>query len=583
MCGIAGIISSSSSLITRQRLKSMSDVLAHRGPDGEAQWINKQNTVGLAHRRLAIIDITDTGRQPMHYLDRYTIVHNGEIYNYRELKEGLVKKGYHFVSSSDTEVILAAYDCYREKCVEHFDGMFAFSIWDEKEQTLFAARDRFGEKPFFYFYDEEQLLFASEMKALWAVGVNKEANKTLLYNYLTLGYTCNPANLSETFYTNITKLPAASYLKYHLITNELETGKYWDMDQTYIDSTISEKQATEKFRYLFHTSIQRRLRSDVPIGTSLSGGLDSSSIVGMICRDKLADTDMQTFSAIFPGFEKDESRYQKLITDTYKLSNYAVTPASEEMITEWDKLSYHQEEPFQSSSIFAQYKIYELAKQHNVTVLLDGQGADEILGGYDKYFAKKAHWLAKLPLISAIYIERWKAYQQKRSSYLSKDFKKDFGHSYYQFPHPDKLNTVLYYNTFINGLEELLRYADRNSMTHGREVRLPFLQHELVEFVFSLPPRFKIREGVSKWILRQSMRDYLPEAITWRKDKVGFEPPQLQWMQNPALQERIQEAKKLLVREQILNASVLTQPIQPRSAHEAGNYDWRFLSAAIVF
>src|SRR5262249_334156 len=163
-----------------QRLKAMADALAHRGPNGEGFWINEKITIGFAHRRLAIIDLTDTGKQPMHYLDHYTIVHNGEIYNYIELKEALLKKGYQFRSSSDTEVILAAYDCYGEKCVEHFDGMFAFAIWDEKEQTLFATRDRFGEKPFYYFYDKEQFIFASEMKAFWATGVHKEANKMLL-------------------------------------------------------------------------------------------------------------------------------------------------------------------------------------------------------------------------------------------------------------------------------------------------------------------------------------------------------------------------------------------------------------------
>lgn len=557
----------------------MSDILAHRGPDGEDHWINKQQTAGLAHRRLAIIDLTDTGKQPMHYLDRYTIVHNGEIYNYIELKELLAKKGYRFISTSDTEVILAAYDCYGEKCVEHFDGMFAFAIWDEKEQTLFAARDRFGEKPFFYFYGEEQLLFASEMKALWTAGIQKEANKTLLYNYLTLGYTCNPAELSETFYTHIAKLPAASYLKYYLATNILETGRYWDIDKTYIDNSLSENEAIEKFQHLFLSSIKKRLRSDVPIGTSLSGGLDSSSIVAMMDRN----SNLTTFSAIFPGFEKDESFYQQKMVDQYHLSNATVVPTVEDLIASFDQLYYHQEEPFQSSSIFAQYKVFELAKQHNTKVLLDGQGADEILAGYDKYITSKNRLLAKLPEISTIYIERWKAYQQKKNNHLSKDFKEAFGYSYYQFPHPEKLNTVLYYTTFLNGLEELLRYADRNAMAHGREVRLPFLQYGLVEFVFSLPAHFKIRNGISKWILRQSMQDYLPEAIVQRKDKTGFEPPQQQWMQHPDLQERIQEAKQLLVKEEILNPSVLHQKIQPQSAHEAGNYDWRFLSAAVLF
>lgn len=609
MCGIAGIISSDTSCIYKERLQKMADALAHRGPDGEAWWINHKGNAGFAHRRLAIIDLSNTGNQPMHYADRYTIVYNGEIYNYVELKDALIKKGYSFRSSCDTEVILAAYACYGENCLALFDGMFAFAIWDEQEQTLFAARDRFGEKPFYYYHNGHQLLFASEMKALWSAGIEKVQNKTLLYNFLTLGYTSDPADLFETFYTNISKLPAAFSLKYNAVTKALETTRYWDIDSMN-KTVISDKEAMEQFKHLLVSSVQKRLRSDVQTGTSLSGGLDSSSIIAILCNDLHKGEKMQTFSATFPLFEKDESAFQQEVVKRFKLINHTVSPTADDLVNSLSKLNYHQEEPFQSSSIFAQFKVFELAAQHNTTVLLDGQGADETLAGYNKYHhwyleelyikdkklfreEKRANpdtawnWrntlIARFPAVTSGYIERIKAIQQKKNRDLTKDFINNFGHSFYHYPQPGSLNSVLYYNTSINGLEELLRYADRNSMAHGREVRLPFLQYELVQFIFSLPAHFKIRNGFSKWILRQSMDGCLPASIVWRKDKTGFEPPQQQWMEHKMVKEYIHEAKRLLVKQGILTAEALDKPIRPAAAHEAENYDWRFLSAAVIF
>ena len=229
MCGIAGILSSDPGQISGDRLKKMTDTLAHRGPDGSATWVNGQGQVGLGHRRLSIIDLSAAAAQPMHYLDRYTIIHNGEIFNYLELRAFLGSKGYVFSTRSDTETILAAYDYYGSECLQHFEGMFAFAIWDEKEKKLFIARDRFGEKPLFFFHDREQFLFASEMKALWAAGVKKEANKKMVFNFMTLGYTQNPSDGSETFYHDIFKLPARSMLLYDAVKREWRTSVYWNM------------------------------------------------------------------------------------------------------------------------------------------------------------------------------------------------------------------------------------------------------------------------------------------------------------------------------------------------------------------
>jgi asparagine synthase (glutamine-hydrolysing) len=386
MCGIAGIIQSDSSGFSKEHLKKMTDALAHRGPDGAGLWQNDSGKILLGHRRLSIIDLSDAGHQPMIYQSRYTIIHNGEIYNYIELKSALQKKGYSFFSKTDTEVIAAAYDCWEEECVDHFEGMFAFAIWDEKEKILFAARDRFGEKPFFYFSDGKNFLFASEMKALWAAGIERKPNQKMLFNFITIGYTDNPAQPVETFFENINKLPAASTLIYHAGKNEIVLEKYWDINPEEKNKKITDDEAIEQFNHLFTSSIQRRLRSDVSIGTSLSGGLDSSSVVSAINELQTINYKPQTFTASFPGFEKDESSFSKQVADKFGLQQSIINISTDEILKDWEKLLYHQEEPFGSASIYAQYKVFELAKQHHVKVLLDGQGADETLAGYHKYY-----------------------------------------------------------------------------------------------------------------------------------------------------------------------------------------------------
>lgn len=608
MCGIAGILSADAAQVTSGRLEQMTSSLAHRGPDGEGVWISGSGLAGLGHRRLSIIDLSPAGAQPMHYLGRYTIVHNGEVYNYPELRSLLQTKGFTFSTQTDTEVIVAAYAHFGPDCLQYFDGMFAFAIWDEAEKRLFLARDRFGEKPLFFYRDGELLFFASELKALWAAGVKKESNPKMLFNFLTIGYTQNPGDGFETFFRNISKLPPRSYLFYYPLTGRLETATWWDIEVTQT-RTIKEESAVDVFCDLLYTSVKRRLRSDVRVGSSLSGGLDSSSIVACVSRQKEAPEGLPSFSAIFPGFEKDESSFVRLVTQHYSLENHSTTPCSDDLVRDFERLVYHQEEPFVSSSIYAQFSVFGLAAAHSVKVLLDGQGADELLAGYHKYYRwywqelyrsdkkafaleldaareSEAKWTwknrlaARLPVYAGLYLKKKRTAQQRGSSDLSRDFVRQYGQSYYDIPHVDRLSGILYYNTFINGMESLLRYADRNSMAHGIEIRLPFLNHELAEFVFSLPSHFKIREGWTKWLLRRSMEDVLPPAITWRKDKTGYEPPQKSWMQDPRLQEYIRESRRSLVKAGILNSTVLQKKIQPQDAHAAENRDWRYLVMA---
>ncbi|HKO82871.1 MAG TPA: asparagine synthase (glutamine-hydrolyzing) [Chitinophagaceae bacterium] len=619
MCGIAGIISSHSQkrseeicLLLKQKLHLMTASLQHRGPDGECVWVNPDGNAGLGHRRLSIIDLSTSAAQPMNYLDRYQIVHNGEIYNYIELKKELTQIGYSFRTQSDTEVILAAYDHWDDECVERFDGMFAFAIWDEKEQELFAARDRFGEKPFFYHFNEEQFAFASEMKAFWTTGIQRKVNLRMLFNFITIGYVDNPEQSDETFYETIFKLPPASRLYYTPADHQLFIERYWDIDTSICDKKITDTEATEQFKHLLTNSVQKRLRSDVAIGTSLSGGLDSSSIISLISQQQSLNYKPQTFTAVFTGFEKDEGAISKKVADQFGLQQHIVNLGPEQMVNDWESFLYHQEEPVGSASAFAQYKVFELAKQHNTTVLLDGQGADEILAGYHKYY--KWYWqelfqkrkllrsgeivaarkigvqekfnfknimASLLPDLASVILERQYLFHALNHEDLTKEFVRlQSKEAYYTTPELSHLNGVLYFNTCVHGLEELLRYADRNAMAHGREVRLPFLNHQLVEFIFSLPSHFKIREGWTKWLLRQSMNQQLPTDIVWRKDKVGFEPPQKQWMQNKKLREMVQDARQKLVKEKILKPEINTKPIQASSAYDADTDDWKYLTAA---
>ncbi len=596
----------------------MTDAISHRGPDGEGYWKNDSSNILFGFRRLAIIDLSETGNQPMHYLDRYTIVHNGEIYNYIELREELERKGYRFRSQSDTEVILASYDCWKSDCLKKFDGMFAFAIWDENEKKLFAARDRFGEKPFFYFEDPagETFYFGSELKALWSAGVPKTPNLKMLFNFITIGYTDNPEDPFETFDSGIKKLPAAFYLSLSLNDRiRITANSYWDIDPEFQNKRISDTEAIAEFSTLFRDSIKRRLRSDVPIGTSLSGGLDSSSVVSVIHDFKTPNYNHQAFTASFPGFEKDELPFSKMIANRFDLDQHIADVTDENLIKDWENLCYHQDEPFGSSSIYAQYKVYQLAKERSVTVLLDGQGADETLAGYHKYY--KWYWqelfrrnrltrskeikaardlgvleifnyknkiAAWFPSFASIVMERQYLLKAIKQEDLDQEFIRfQSKEAYYTPPDIFTLNGVLHFNTFTHGLEELLRYADRNSMAFGREVRLPFLSHELVEFVFSLPPHFKIRNGWTKWILRETMKQQLPQEIVWRKDKTGFEPPQLKWMENKSIQDLIHNARKKLTDQNILKQEVLNKPIKPLAAHAADNFDWRYLSAALLF
>ncbi|MBU6158288.1 MAG: asparagine synthase (glutamine-hydrolyzing) [Bacteroidetes bacterium] len=621
MCGISGIVSADPAEAHMERLRSMTDALTHRGPDGEGYWQHPSLPVLFGHRRLAVMDLTPSAAQPFSFQDRYTLVFNGEIYNYLEIKNILLQKGYHFRTHSDTEVLVAAYDCWKEACLQYFDGMFAFAIWEESSKRLFVARDRFGEKPLYYAQTTSSFLFASECKALWRAGVSRAPNHLMLLNYFANGHTQNALDGTLTFFKEILQVPPAHYGIYEYRTHRFTLQQYWDLDSK-SEARMSEEETVEKWLELFQNSVMRRLRSEVPIGTSLSGGLDSSAVAAMIAevQKKSGEKNLYSrhaFTAVFPGFEKNEQRYAETVAKALQLHHHTVVPDAEGLLKDWDKLCYHQEQPFTSASVYVQFKVMELAQQQGVTVLLDGQGADETLAGYSKYI----HWYlqelvarkqwgkfqqekkqfqqhqlafdwgtknfaaAFLPLLTSVSLES----KERKRIFSHPHLSRDYAHAHYDKyfsiykPPVSRLNDILYFNTMQQGLNELLHYADRNSMAFGRELRLPFLSHELVAFTFSLPSAYKLHDGFSKWVLRKSIVPYLPGEIVWRTDKIGFEPPQQQWMQHPSVKERIMEAKKNWVAQGILRKSALEEPTFPVSAYNLDNFDWRYWCAAQMF
>lgn len=593
MCGIAGIWSNHRHGNIDEDLKKMTSAIIHRGPDGSGHWISKDGNVALGHRRLAVIDLSNAGAQPMHFMDRYIITFNGEIYNYLELKLKLSHKGHVFKSDSDTEVILAAYSEFGVACLSEFDGMFAFAIYDKVKHELFCARDRFGEKPFYYTFFEGNFIFASEMKALWNIGVSKDMNDTMIYQFLANDLVENPNNQTETFYKNIFKLKNSSYIIYS--GDKLEQINYWqiNIEQKY---DYNFESASTKFYELFTKSVERRLRSDVQVGTSLSGGLDSSSVVGVVSN---LHTSNHTFSARFENFVRDEGKYIQLVSDHFQTNHQDVFVDQNQLSKELDKLVFHQEEPFISGSIFAQYKVYEAARKSNVVVMLDGQGADEYLCGYAKDFslitlgfwsnlaktksfksniAKNHDYKLNIPKRNLLIKHAPCLYNRAQSLKQLRDYvpigiHHDFHEAYKPQQSPfhlfGSLKETLKHEMTNQGLEKLLRFADRNSMAHSVEVRLPFLSHELVEFVFGLPEEYLMFEGWSKALLRKAMAPYLPEEISYRKDKIGFEAPTKIWERDKLLIDLVSEAKSTLLKKGIIT----------------GNYDngWKVLMLSRYF
>jgi asparagine synthase (glutamine-hydrolysing) len=600
MCGIAGIINHNG-WVDPRNIKTMCDIMRHRGPDDEGflavdgreklarplvgsesvvdgqriDAFEKKMPLYLGHRRLSILDVTSAAHQPMCDNDgNVWIVYNGEIYNYIELREELAKTGHTFRTTGDTEVLLHAYLEWGTQCLEKLNGMWAFVIYDMRTNVVWGSRDRFGVKPLYLYSKNGYFAFASEIKALLCLPfVERRINEAVAFGYLAHGI-CNP---EECFFEGIDELKPSHAFSLDVSSGKITTWKYFDLQADAPWERFSQARMgdiTQHIRELVYNAVCMRLRSDVPVGSCLSGGMDSSSIVCII-NELLKKESIQSvgdrqkvFTACYPGKAIDESKWAQIVVDRTAAEWHRTVPDAETLLLDLDDVVYHQDVPFVSSSIYAQYRVMRLARENGIKVLLDGQGGDELFTGYPVYYGNYVSDLIRHCAVGLLAGE----YSHRRNSSIAGQFPRlllngCIKHSLYslfpgqlrryyhrqaQLPTPyladnfvvrnrqyrpdyteravSSLNDMLVFMITRN-LPELLRYEDRNSMRFSIESRTPFADDiDLIKYTFSVPSVYKIHNGWNKYLLRQAVDGVVPNAIVARADKVGFETPEYFWL-----------------------------------------------------
>ncbi|OQY37024.1 MAG: asparagine synthase (glutamine-hydrolyzing), partial [Candidatus Cloacimonetes bacterium 4572_65] len=570
MCGISGIFNYKKSIRPLDKIVAMNNKIRHRGPDDEGYFLidtagekfysgldstqeikaqHKQinsavsGTLAFGFRRLAIIDLSSAGHQPMQdNSSRYTIIFNGEIYNYRELREDLLKKGYNFNTETDTEVVLNMYSEYGDSCFKLFNGMWAIAIWDSLEEVLTLSRDRWGIKPLCYFQDKEKIVFGSEEKQIKAYGITTTPNYDMIYRYLKMGSMVRYGE--ETFYNEIKVIKPGHLMK--IKGGNISIEKFYDMDianfETYKGSFES---ACEEYKELFTESVSLRMRSDVEVGSCLSGGLDSSAIVCSATKER---TKLKTFSAYFTLSQAyDERKWMKIVNEKTGSKAHFINPKGSDVERDFRKITYFHDSPVIGSSPVTQYYVMKKAKESGVTVLLDGQGSDEITAGYNHAFYRYYADLIKQRKFEQLFSEfpEYLSKQQKGSpiskiakvlftliakesslyNYEVKNYEVDvMKDGYYRGILAEvedikcgKLSNFQY--NLLNNIfmQSLLHFEDRNSMAFSIESRVPFLDYKLVEFAYSLPSEYKIKGATGKRVHRIGLSDVVPEEIYNRK------------------------------------------------------------------
>lgn len=541
MCGILGY----SGDFELEKLEKGLHKLTHRGPDGEGIFTDK--STALAHRRLSIIDLSDNAKQPFEVLNRFVITFNGEIYNFVELKTELTLQGYTFKSNSDTEVLLYSYINWGKNFVTKLNGMWAFAIYDKQDGSLFLSRDRIGKKPLFYSLSKKGLVFSSEMKGIYpfldSVTINYPVAKASIGNSFSYEAT------EHCLINSISRFPAGNNATYK--DNQLHFENYWNPENIKSEITTNYEEQKEIFRALFLDACKIRMRSDVSIGTALSGGLDSSAVIcamAFLNNHNKSDTSTQkdwqhAFVASFPNTSLDETRHAKTVTDYLNIEAHFIDINPLKDIDSIFYKTYLFEELFYAPVIpFAQ--LYENIKHHKVTVSIDGHGADELFGGYP--FDMDSALIDSLPNLGEF--KRVLAAINSTSGHSAKtDFTDKLKYALLnKYPalrkfsnnqnlvskkeNFDYLNSTLFQSAFKTILPTLLRNYDRYSMMNSVEIRMPFLDYRIIEFAFSIPYSSKVRGGYSKAIVRDALADLMPQSIAYRKDKIGFNPPINSWM-----------------------------------------------------
>lgn len=568
MCGICGIIRFDNKPVHEEPVHEMMRLMKHRGPDDQGIFL--EDNLGFGFVRLSIIDLTSAGHQPMFSEDkRYVMVFNGEIFNYIELKEELQKKGVVFRTKTDSEVLLNAYIVWGEKCLNNFNGMWAFVIYDRQEKKVFASRDRHGVKPLYYLHKVDFLAFASEIPPLLSL-LDKKPNPDYqsIFDYLVF----NRTDQTEcTFYEEIKKLQHGQSISFSIqssIFNPQSSIKRWYNLKDAVTSTNGFTDPME-YRELFSSAIDVRLRSDVPVGVCLSGGLDSSSLVSVLLKD-FNKSDLKTFSAVYgKGQVGDETEFINEYKSDLK-NMYFITPTAETLQLDLTCFIRAHAEPMPSTSPYAQYKVMELARE-KVVVTLDGQGADEELAGYHYFFGFYFKDLLKQCRLGKLSMEMFYYFMNHHSIYgletffyflLPGSFKTNLrigekGYINKEFIEKYKRGNLITDNLYNSGslkaalinhfeykLEHLLKWEDRNSMWFSIEARVPYLDYRLVEKTIATSMDLIIKRGITKHILRSSMKGTLPEKIRNRRDKIGFETPEDKWFKEPGWNNLVSEILK---------------------------------------
>ena len=569
MCGISAIISKNS--FSKGPLEKMTDAIIHRGPDGYGYYYGPG--IALGHRRLAIIDLSDAGHQPMEYLERYVITYNGEIYNYLEIRQKLERDGYTFKSRTDTEVILAAFDKWNTDCVYQFNGMWALVIYDKKENVIFCSRDRYGVKPFYYWAAPDQTVyFGSEIKQFIDLpGWKAQINPQRVYDYLAFGLT---HHTDETLFKNVFELKKGHSM--HLTLNNIkveETGRlpasqWYELNPLTFSGSFEE--ARVEFKNLFIDSVKLRLRADVPVGSCLSGGLDSSAIVCVmnnLLLEKKSSSLQQTFSAYNEVEQYNERKWVDIVVNATNVESYYEYPSLNDLFDSLESITWHHDEPFNGTGIYLQWCVFRLAASNNVKVILDGQGGDELLAGYSSFFPPRLAGLLKSGQLFNFWkeinaIKKLHGFSMTASSIrvanmlLPNFIRRSFLNLLNTHdPAPKWLNMEILMaspsNPYLSldgstkniqamsklqlnstHLPTLLHWEDRDSMAHSIESRCPFLDYRLVEFALGLPDEFKLSNGLTKRVLRDGMSGILPDPIRDRINKLGFMAPEEMWMKN---------------------------------------------------
>lgn len=549
MCGIFGAINLEGYFDHNDHKKfvGLTDLVSYRGPDSSGYFsydsfneISSKSkfNIFLGHRRLSIIDLSLEGSQPL-FDTPNVIVYNGEIFNYLELRDELKKLGIKFNTNTDTEVISKVYSVYGIKQFDLFNGMWAFALYDSLNKKVILSRDRFSIKPLFYLKKYSNIYFSSEIKQLLPLCNGYSLNEDIMRKFLQQGLL--DIN-DETFFAEIKHFPARSTMAINLVSNDIEIHKYWDYS---FEESINLKESIEKFKYLFTDSIRLRLRSDVEVGALLSGGLDSSSICAI--ASEVNPNMFKTFSIVSKHSKYSEEKFIDLTVKHNNLTNYKISFDDMDIFKHLEKVIYHQDEPVGSFGALAHFKMMDnLKKNSSITVVLSGQGGDEVLMGYLRYFffnikelfENKRKYIALTEIFYSLKnktaISQFSFNTAKR--YLKGRLLKD---SSYLITKPELEKTWEFANLIDKQKSDIDKYSvpimtrfeDRNSMAHSLEIRLPFLDHRLVNFLVNIPTDFKIRNGWSKYILRESMNE-LPKEIRWRNDKKGFITAEDKWLKN---------------------------------------------------